>query len=270
MSPRPLVVTNWKMNPARYSEAVDLATSIVGNVACDAPEVDIVLCPPYPWLFPVYEVLKNKSHRFKEPAPNLYLGAQNIHYEANGAYTGEVSAAMLRGIAKYVIVGHSERVRYFGETRAMTSKKVSIALDNELIPIICIGEEKRTAKPRAAVAKQLRGIISNANITNVKDSDFVIAYEPLWAISTMPGSEPATGGYAQRVAKGIREIVGNGKRILYGGSVNEENIGEFLRQDDIDGVLVGSASLDEEKFAAICRTARNRDKLKRSQASGSY
>lgn len=247
---KPLVIGNWKMNTT-LAEATVLASGIKEGLA-DIPAVEVVLCPPFPFLVPVAEVL----HR--HPLPNVSLGAQNIFWKEEGAYTGEVAAPMLGGIAKYVIVGHSERRGLFHETDKEVNLKVRLALKHNLIPIICIGELKR---PSQTVIDDPSGL-SKANIatllnqlreatSDIKSENVIVAYEPVWAISTTAGATPATGYYAGAVAGLIKHELD--APVLYGGSVDSSNAAEFAKQEDIDGLLVGGASLKVNSFIAICR-----------------
>ncbi len=188
----------------------------------------------------------------------IQLGAQNVHFEENGAYTGEVSAAQLLDVnCKYVIVGHSERRQHFGETNEIVNKKAKAVLEHEMIPIVCIGEqwaEREKGKTFPVVEEQLA-----ASLRGIHDSQatrMIIAYEPVWAIGT---GKAATPEMAQEVHQGIRKMledmfsknVATGMRIIYGGSVTTKNISSLMLQPDIDGALVGGASLEAEQFANI-------------------
>jgi triosephosphate isomerase len=259
---KPLIVANWKMN-TRLSEALILASGVKeglsGYAGCQA-----VLCPPFPWLAPVAEILQ------KHPLKQLALGAQNIYWQSEGAYTGEVSAEMLRGLVSCVIIGHSERRHYFGETNQEINKKVLLALQSKLRPIICVGEQRR---PSAAILrdpteitmemiKQPLDELSAAikGLTPEQLSKVAIAYEPVWAISSNKNAVPATGHYAQAVAVKLRARLSrhlgepaSNIPILYGGSVNPQNVAEFLVQPDINGALVGGASLQVRSFLSICK-----------------
>lgn len=245
----PLIVGNWKMNKSP-SEAVRLAKQVkvlLGEVK--AP--DVVVCPPFPALVPVGQVLHDSR---------IALGAQTLHWEEEGAYTGEVSAPMLVDAGcTCVIVGHSERRAHFGETDADVRKKAEVALKHGLIPIVCVGEssaQRRDQKTAAVVAAQMTAVLTDLALPDA--SKFVVAYEPIWAIGT---GENATGRQAQEVAALIRGLLeerfgsemAGGVRILYGGSVKPANIAEFMAEPDVDGALVGGASLEAAAFAQIVR-----------------
>jgi triosephosphate isomerase len=250
----PFVAGNWKMNTT-VDEAVDLVDAMVGDLE-KVTEVEIVLCPPFlslPTLADEFDI---------DNAP-FGLGAQNMHYEDKGAFTGEVSPLMLVDYCDYVIVGHSERRQMFGETDEIVNRKVKAALKHKLVPIICVGEtlaQYEAGQTEAVVTGQVRGVLAGISADQLYDT--VIAYEPVWAIGT---GKSATGAGANAVVSLIRqtaaELVGQASadelRILYGGSVSPKNIGDFVSQSDIDGALVGGASLKAQDFVAIVReTAR--------------
>ena len=250
----PFVAGNWKMNTT-VDEAVDLVDAMVGDLD-KVTDVEIVLCPPFlslPTLADEFDI---------DNAP-FGLGAQNMHYEDKGAFTGEVSPLMLVDYCDYVIVGHSERRQFFGETDEIVNLKVKAALKHKLVPIICVGEtlaQYEAGQTDAVVAGQVRGVLSGLSAEQLYDT--VIAYEPVWAIGT---GKAANGAGANAVIGLIRkttaELVGQASaeelRILYGGSVSPKNIGEFISQPEIDGALVGGASLKAQDFVAIVReTAR--------------
>ncbi|MCS6772247.1 MAG: triose-phosphate isomerase [Kiritimatiellae bacterium] len=248
---KPIVAGNWKMNKT-VAEAVDLATAIrreLGNCI----EVDVILCPPFTALKAVSEAISG-SH--------LDLGAQNMHWERNGAYTGEISAEMLRELyCHYVILGHSERRQYFCETDEMINKKVKAAHAANLKPIVCVGEtlqEREEGKTEEVVARQVRGSLAGLSPRELVET--IIAYEPVWAIGT---GKTATPQQAQEVHAFIRRLVrdmadqtvANSVRIQYGGSVKPSNARELFSQPDIDGGLIGGASLDARSFVEIVRGA---------------
>lgn len=260
-----LIVANWKMNTS-LSEALILANGVKKGMY-DIIGAEVVLCPPSPWLVPVAEALH--SHAAKQ----LSLGAQNAFWKSEGAYTGEVSPAMLKGLANYVIIGHSERRKHFHETDSEVGAKLKAVLDEGLTPILCVGELRRPehaylSNPSGLDHAHLRDMFSQLRhallkLTDDEKSKIVVAYEPVWAISTSSANaQPATGVYAGYVCQAIHELLerlGGAKmravRVLYGGSVNEANAREFLSQDTIGGALVGGASLKVQSFLAICRSA---------------
>ncbi|MCJ7856310.1 triose-phosphate isomerase [Lachnospiraceae bacterium NSJ-143] len=238
---RKIIAGNWKMNKTP-AEAVSLAEMLRDRVNTD--NADVVFCVPAIDIIPVAEVVKGT---------NIAIGAENVHYEESGAYTGEISALMLKEAGvKYVIAGHSERREYFGETNTMVNKKVKKILEHGMIPIMCCGETLEQREMgitlehiRIQIKKGLYGLTAD-------DAEkVIIAYEPIWAIGT---GKTATSGQAQEVCAAIRktveEIYGSKTaekiRIQYGGSVNAKNAAELFSMPDIDGGLVGGASLKEE------------------------
>ncbi len=214
------------------------------------PGVEVVLCPPFISISALAGALKGSP---------IGLGAQNMYFQEKGAYTGEVSPLMLRGLCQYVIVGHSERRHYFGEADELINKKLRAALAWGLKPILCVGErleEREKGQAQAVVERQLRGAL-----VGVADPDgLVVAYEPVWAIGTGRAATPAD---AQATMAFLRRILGEccggstaqALRLLYGGSVTKENVAPFLKEPDIDGALVGGASLRAEEFLGIVEQA---------------
>jgi triosephosphate isomerase len=250
---RKLIAGNWKMNTDRAA-AVKLARGVVGRAGMHS-SVDLLICPPAVNLHPVSEVVK---------ASPVALGAQNMYHEASGAFTGEISAAMLLDAGcSYVILGHSERRHILGETDAHVNKKTLAALSAGLLPIVCVGEllaEREAGQTADVIRQQFER--SLANVPAEKIEHIVIAYEPVWAIGT---GKVATPDEAQEVhaelrsllAKRYNDKVAGNVRILYGGSVKASNAGELLSQPDIDGALVGGASLNADDFLGIAAGAKN-------------
>ena len=250
-SRKKFIAGNWKMNKTP-ADGVSLVADIVAAVGKQA-DVDVVVCPPFTGLESAGKALDGS---------NIKLGAQNMHFEASGAFTGEVSAAMLRSIfATHVILGHSERRTFFGENDEIVNKKVLAALKNQLRPIFCIGEtlaERESGATLKVVQTQVeRGLegVSKELATNV-----VVAYEPVWAIGT---GKVATTEQAQEVHAFIRgllvklfgDAVAQKVRILYGGSMKPSNAPELLAQKDIDGGLIGGASLEARSFVELVTAA---------------
>jgi len=245
---RPLIAGNWKMNLS-LRDAISLAKDIATGIL-DIEDRDVLIAPPFPFLYPINKAIEGSK---------LFLGAQNMNWEENGAFTGEVSGLMIRDVGcTHVIIGHSERRIIFKETDEMIAKKVKKAIDLGLYPILCVGEkleEREDGKTFEVVRNQLEGGLSL--IDEIPDT-FIIAYEPVWAIGT---GHTATPSQAQEVHSFIRKWIGEryGKekasfvRILYGGSVKPENIKELMREEDIDGALVGGASLKADSFLKIVR-----------------
>ena len=244
----PFIAGNWKMH-TDGDECVALCRAIVDRVA-GVSGVDIAVCPPFPWLERAREALAGS---------NVRLGAQNVHWEAQGAYTGEVSPTMLQGLVDLAIVGHSERRQYFGETDATVARRLQAALAHGLTPIFCLGEtqeEREAGETGAVLERQVRDGLAGVPWTG----DCVVAYEPVWAIGTglAATAEQANEACAYirgLLAKAFDSSTANATRIQYGGSVKADNAAEILAQPDIDGALVGGASLDADAFAAIVRAA---------------
>lgn len=248
---QPLVAGNWKMN-----KTVEQARSLVFEMLPGlqaVPSVERVICPPFSSLMPVSAMLVGTD---------IGLGAQNMHWEAQGAYTGECSAAMVREFCQYVILGHSERRAYFGETDEGVNKKTLAALANDLIPIVCVGEtldENEAGRTAEVVGRQVCDGLKD--IPADQAARLVVAYEPIWAIGT---GRAASGEGANRVlAEIIRPALAGlfgmetaqAIRILYGGSVTSANAAEFFGQAEIDGALVGGASLKVAEFVKIVEAA---------------
>jgi triosephosphate isomerase (TIM) len=244
---RPIIVGNWKMHKTT-AEAVTLVKALKESIA-SIQAIDIGVAPPFTALMAVAEALRGSA---------IFVAAQNLHWEAQGAYTGEISASMLTEVGcTRVIIGHSERRQYFAETDATVNRKLKAALDARLEPILCIGEtlEQREGNATFGVLEQqLRQGLSD--ITAEGMQRLVLAYEPIWAIGTGKTASPAQ---AQEVHAFIRGLLGDlyGKaladevRIQYGGSVNAGNVQTLLTQPDVDGALVGGASLEASAFAQI-------------------
>lgn len=221
----------------------------------DVYDVDIVVCPPFTALSSVKRAIADSQ---------IKLGGQNLHWEKEGAYTGEISAAMLVDAGcGYVIIGHSERRQYFGETDALVNKKIKAALLHQLVPIVCVGEtleQREAGVTRTICDRQVRRALVDLKPEQV--ASLVIAYEPVWAIGT---GRTATAADAQDVIAYIRQVVADvagsvaaeAVRIQYGGSVRPDNIDELMAQADIDGVLVGGASLKPDSFGSIVNYKRN-------------
>jgi triosephosphate isomerase len=252
----PFVAGNWKMNTTA-SEAERLVLEMLERLD-SIKGVDKVVCPPFVSLVGLSMMLQGSS---------IKLGAQNMYFEAKGAYTGEISPLMLRELCEFVILGHSERRWYFEETDEIVSRKVKAAVANGLKPILCVGErleENEAGKTEDVVGRQVTAALSG--IEPVRD--LVIAYEPVWAIGT---GKAASGNQAAATTRFIRAVVAKvwnksmaqDLRILYGGSVTGANIAEFISHVEIDGALVGGASLKAEEFVSIVeKTAEIKGRIK--------
>lgn len=248
---KPFVVGNWKMNKT-VKEALALVAGMLPGLE-QVTSVERVLCPPFTSLFPISTLLSESG---------VGLGAQNFYWEPSGAYTGELSLGMVKEFCEYVIIGHSERREYFGETDATVNLKVKAALAGDLLPIVCIGEtlEQNKANQTAGVViRQVREGLLDVPRDHV--SKVVIAYEPIWAIGT--GLASSSEGANEVVADMIRptlssmfgEEAAQSIRVLYGGSVKPGNAAEYFMQPDIDGALVGGASLKTSDFIQIVQIA---------------
>jgi triosephosphate isomerase len=249
---RPLVAGNWKMNGTR-AQAHALVDGVLRG-ANDLDNVEIVLCPPFILIPLVAEKLQQAPARFG-------FGAQNLDTHASGAYTGEISASMLRDFGcRYVIVGHSERRTLYGETDAVVSEKFAAAQAAGLTPIACVGEtleEREQNRTERVIERQLHALLERNGVQAFARA--VIAYEPVWAIGTGRTASPAQAQAVHRFIRGkiaaTAPSVAAELRILYGGSVKASNAGELFGQDDIDGGLIGGASLQADEFVAIGRAA---------------
>jgi triosephosphate isomerase len=250
---RPLIIAaNWKMNTTP-ADAGELAATIASRT--EEPGVIRVICPPYVCLAAVRDALAGK---------NVSVGAQNVHHELAGAYTGEISAAQLAGLATWVILGHSERRRDQLESDEVIGKKLARAISSGLRPILCVGEllaERESGRAVEVVATQLRGALAGKEMEALLNAGFVIAYEPVWAIGT---GRTASAADAAAMADAIRATLsadlgwGDSAEIvpvLYGGSVTSANIADFLAEPAIDGGLVGGASLKPDEMAGMVASA---------------
>jgi triosephosphate isomerase len=248
----PFVAGNWKMFKTVH-EAVVFAKELRGGVK-DVAGVEIVVAPPFTAVHPVAEALRNS---------NVDVAAQNLYWEREGAFTGEISAAMIKDAgADYVIIGHSERRRLFGETDAGVNRKLRAAMAADLLPIVCVGEtleERERDETLAVLDRQIKDGFDG--ITGTAIASLVVAYEPVWAIGT---GRNATAAQAQEAHRHIRERLrqwfggdaADACRIVYGGSVKADNIAELIREADVDGALVGGASLDVKSFGQIVTASR--------------
>ena len=250
MSRKPIIAGNWKMH-LLVSEGETLVKELITGLDGGLEDVDVVVAPPFTSLFPISKLLIGTS---------IGLAAQNLHWETFGAFTGEVSAKMLHDVGcRYIIIGHSERRQFFGETNETVNKRLKAVLAEGLIPIVCVGEileERKSGRTWEVVEKQLRQGLDG--IARDEAAGLIIAYEPVWAIGT---GETATPDQAQEVHAQIRGLlkdlyddgIAQGVRIQYGGSVKPDNVKELMGQPDLDGALVGGASLKAESFINIVR-----------------
>ncbi len=260
MARRPLIAGNWKMHK-NHLEAVQLAQKTAWALTSDdTAAVEVVMCPPFTALRSVGTLIEGDKLAIE-------LGAQDCHPEPQGAYTGEVSAPMLAKLAcAFVIVGHSERRQYFGESDELVNRKARAVLASDMTPIVCVGEsldQRESGLTGEVVQGQLRGSLAGLGAEQV--GGLVVAYEPVWAIGT---GRAATSGDAQETIALIRQTIADLAgasaaetiRIQYGGSVKAANIEDLMSQPDVDGALVGGASLDADEFALIVKGAGRRSR----------
>lgn len=249
----PLVAGNWKMFKT-VAEARHLVSELVPGLQA-VLGVEKVVCPPYTALMAVAALLEGSD---------IGLGAQNMHWEESGAFTGEIAPPMIAELCSYVIIGHSERRAYFGETDQTVNRKVEAALAHNLTPIVCVGEtldENEAGQTAEIVARQVREGLAGISLGTGDEVPLVIAYEPVWAIGTgrAATAEGANAVLADVIRPALAELFGDSTaqaiRILYGGSVKGNNAAEFFQQPDIDGALVGGASLKAAEFLLIAQAA---------------
>ncbi len=248
----PFIAGNWKMHKT-IEEAVALVTEL-RSLLEGIEGIAVAVCPPFPALEAVRRTLEGSP---------IGVGAQNMHWEEQGAFTGEVSPRMLVGLCDYVIIGHSERRTLFGETDEMVNRKLHAALAHGLTPIVCVGEnleQNRSGQTEAVVGGQVRAAFEGVPAEQARTA--VVAYEPIWAIGTgVPAHGPDAARIIGEVVRGTLadlygEEVAQAIRVQYGGSVKPNNIEEFIREPEIDGALVGGASLRAKDFAEIVRIAK--------------
>ncbi len=263
---RPVIVAaNWKMHTTP-GDAGELARTIASRTR--EPDVVRVICPPFVCLAAVKAALAGEA---------VAVGAQNIHHELAGAFTGEISAPMLAGLATWVIVGHSERRRDAGETDDLVGRKVGRAIDAGLRPILCVGEqlaERDAGRAIEVVERQLSGALGGRDPDALVAGGLVVAYEPVWAIGTGRNARGVDAGAMADALRATVASLGWGDRasrlpVLYGGSVTSANIGEFLAEPSIDGALVGGASLKPDEMAGIIARAAVTARARRSQTAPS-
>ena len=250
--PKKIVIANWKMNPATLKEAEKLVKGFLASFS--AKKIQVIICPPFVYL----EKLKNIFRK-------ISWGVQNVSCEESGAYTGEISAEMLYNLGtKYVLVGHSER-RGMGETNEDVNKKIKACLALGLIPILCVGENERDENHAYLNFVKNQVLECLAGVNKNLFPKIILAYEPIWSISTTINHQDATPADSLEMTIFIRKILSDlsspkiaGEiKIIYGGSVQEKNVGDFLKNGGVDGVLVGKASLDVKKFTEIVNIAEN-------------
>jgi triosephosphate isomerase len=267
MTQKPLIIANWKCNPTSQKEAGHLFGAVERGLR-ETTEAEVVICPPFVWLFSFYpQPAKDSRKKMSPDLGQIKLGGQDCHWENKGAYTGEVSPAMLKDLGcQYVILGHSERRRYFQETDEMINRKIKAALKAGLRPVLCIGEEVRDSfdsqgqplnEMSLVVAEQLEKDLAGLPAARLRE--IVITYEPVWAISTEAGSLACSPDDAMKAALLIRKTliklynrpVAEKVKIIYGGSVNSRNVADYLKGAGMDGVLVGGASLNASEFIKL-------------------
>ena len=248
-----LIIANWKMNPKTAEEARRLVASLEHRMSQVYERTEVVVCPPFIYL-----------PAFLHHTQAIRLGAQNLSWADEGALTGEISATQLKQFnVGFVILGHSERRLYLGETDSIVNAKVVMALENKITPIVCLGGAENATRDdmKTLVTKQFNKVTKDLEGRELEKIIYV--YEPVWAISTMSNSQAASGGHALELIEHIYELlehrVGKGAarniRVLYGGTVNKDNVSEYAKHSQIDGALVGGASLDAKSFLDIVSAA---------------
>jgi triosephosphate isomerase len=250
---RPIIAANWKMHKS-HLEAIQTAQKLSYLLdKKDAESVEVVICPPF-------TALRSLQTLFDADRLPYGLGAQDVHWEEKGAFTGEISPGMLAALScRYVIVGHSERRQYFGETDETVRKKVRAVFAAGMVPILCVGEtleERDAGRTEDKVVGQIKA--ATTGLRDDKAGSLVVAYEPIWAIGTGRNAEPGDAGEViglirRTVASTVSEPASRSLRVQYGGSVKAGNIRDFMAHPEIDGALVGGASLDPEEFALIVK-----------------
>jgi triosephosphate isomerase len=248
---KPIITGNWKLNKT-VKETVDFIT-LLKRASLDGHQVDVVICPVFTALSDAHELLMESD---------IKLGAQDLYWEEKGAFTGQVSGSLLKEVGvSYVIVGHSERRQFFHETHETVNKKTKAALKNGLTPIVCVGEmlaERESNRTFQVIEEQLRGAFAGFSKDDM--AKLVVAYEPVWAIGTGKVASPIEAQEVhafirKEISKAFGEEIAKGLRVQYGGSVKPDNIADLMREPDIDGALVGGASLDAGSFADIVKNA---------------
>jgi triosephosphate isomerase len=250
----PVIAGNWKMNKT-IAEARELVTAMRDDLKrlVATGKVEVILCPPFTCIPEVASLVKGTG---------IQVGGQDVFWEPKGAFTGEISPLMLREISEYAIIGHSERRQYFGETDETVNKKIKAALAYQLKPIVCVGEnlaQNEAGQTETFVGAQVRAAFQGLSLEQARG--IVVAYEPIWAIGT--GRAASGDGANKIIGKAIRSVLGGlydndtaqAIRVQYGGSVTPKNVSEFMTQPEIDGALVGGASLVAPDFVAICKAS---------------
>jgi len=252
-----IIAANWKMNMTQAEAARFIEVFLLEDA--NIVDVDIVIVPSFTAIPKVTELLNDRQ--------DIKVGAQNMHWERSGAFTGEISAAQLRDLfVRYVVLGHSERRTLFGETDEIVNRKVRAAHEATLRPIVCVGEslkEREAGKVEKILGRQLRESLAELSPKELQET--IVAYEPVWAIGTGRNATPEQAQEAHAFIRGVLGELSDSSiadriRIQYGGSVKPENAGELMSQPDIDGALVGGASLDPRSFAQIVKAARQDQK----------
>ena len=244
------MAANWKMNPTNIDDALDLVRGVMAVARGHADRVEVAIFPPFLWLTQVSDLLVESG---------VKLGAQDAFWEMSGAYTGEISPAMLKGLCQWLIIGHSERRLYLNETDEMVAKKTAAALSCELNVIMCVGEladHYDAGSSDQVVSAQVKAGLANCSADD--SARLVIAYEPVWAIGTGKNADPEHAYKTMRmIRRVVAEMIGAGAarkvRVLYGGSVNSGNVQSYVELPYCDGCLVGGASLDAQEFAHIVK-----------------
>lgn len=237
-----IIIANWKANPSTTVEAEKIFSSVSDSLNNLGQEMDIIICPPFIYLKSLSKI-----------ESDLKLGAQDVFWENSGPYTGEITPNMIKNLnIDYVLAGHSERRYKLGETDEIVNKKIKALLKNNLIPIFFFGEKDKTGDKESFIKNQLQHGLDGLNSEEIRK--IIFAYEPVWAISTSENPKPATPDDLNDAIVILKKVIGDDAKVIYGGSVNGQNVGDFASVSGVSGVAVGGASLDPEQFAKIINT----------------
>jgi len=247
-----IIIANWKMNPPTLDEALELFDFYLNEIS-ECHNIQLVVCSPFVYLEELAKRLETRNQKLE----TISLGAQDLFWEQSGPYTGEISVGMLKNLGvTHVLVGHSDRRYKIGESDEVINKKIKAALEADIVPVLLVGERERDDDRQAVLEQQLSADL--AGLTAEQVSKILITYEPVWAISTTPDSEPDTPQNTLEAIKIIEEVLassvqGPASRFLYGGSVNSQNVSDFLQHPELSGAVIGGSSLRKDEFGEILK-----------------
>ena len=250
------IIANWKANPTTLDKALDLFDFYLSEIY-KYPNVQLIVCPPFVYIEELAKKLQTTNYKLQ----TISLGSQDLFWEGSGPYTGEISAEMLAPFnVRYVLVGHSDRRYKIGETDEIINKKIKAAIKADITPILLVGEQKKGDDRTVVIEKQLA--VDLGDLTSEQVSRVLITYEPVWAISTQPNAEPDTPENTLEAIKIIDNFITTNYKLqttnyLYGGSVNQKNVADFLKHPEISGAVIGGASLRKEEFTEILKIVSN-------------